>query len=53
MQRAILKKTGIVIYIHSEVTPNMMYNSGKIVVSKQPYSKSTFCVDVQEIEICE
>lgn len=51
MTRATLKTTGITIYIYEDKKPNMHYNHGMLVVSKQPNSMMTFCVKKEEIEV--
>lgn len=49
MTQATLTKTGITIYIHEDKQPNMDYNNGMLVVSKQPNSLATFCVKESDI----
>lgn len=49
MEKAILKKSMIEIYIHDKIKPNQFYNHGKVVVSKQPGSQMIFCVDEKDI----
>ena len=48
--QAKVKKTGMIVFIHNGATPNMPYNKGKLVVSKQPDS-AIFCIDKSELEI--
>lgn len=49
MKKATLISTGITVYIHEGAMPKMRYNNGKLVVSKQPNSIYTFCVNESDL----
>ena len=51
MTKAIITKTNTVVYIHEGVSPKMSYNAGMLVVSKQPASMITFCVNKEDIAL--
>jgi hypothetical protein len=51
MIKAFWVKNKITVYIHEDRLPNMKYNKGKYVVSKQPNSLYVFCVDKDELKI--
>lgn len=53
MIKAILKKTGITVYIHEGKKPNMPYNTGMFVVSKQLNSPYIFCAAPEELVIID
>ena len=51
MKKATLTTTGITVYIHEGRKPSHGWNTGKVVVSKQPNSSAVFCVDLDKLEI--
>jgi len=51
MIKAKLKSTGITVYIHEGIKPNMWYNREFMVVSKQPNSHMIFCANKNDLEI--
>lgn len=51
MKKATLIRTGITVYIHENKNPNHFWNNGMVVVSKQPNSNATFCVNLEDLKI--
>jgi hypothetical protein len=49
MTPAIVKETGIKVFIHEGIQPKMSYNKNLLVVSKQPSSNAVFCIDSTKI----
>ena len=49
--KAIIKKSGLEVFVRTDVKANNSWNHGKICVSKQPTGMMYFCVDSDEIEI--
>ena len=50
MKKALWITKNLIVYIHDGATPNMHYNAGMLVASKQPSSRATFCVNPAEIK---
>lgn len=49
MTKATFTKTNITVYIHEGVSSKLAGNAGMIVVSKQPNSMMTFCVNKEDL----
>ena len=50
MTPAIIKETGIIVFIHEGIQPKMSYNKSLLVVSKQPNSNAVFCISPSKLE---
>jgi len=50
MKKALWITRNLIVYIHEGRQPNMNYNAGKLVASKQPNSNYVFCVAPDEIK---
>jgi len=49
--KAIIKKTGLEVFVREDIQPVHNWNTGKIVVSKQPTGVCTFCVNAEDLKI--
>lgn len=49
MLKALWIPRNLIVFVYPEMLPSMHYNVGKAVVSRQPNSRYTFCVDKSEL----
>jgi hypothetical protein len=49
--KAIIKKSGLEVFLREDITPKHTWNNGKVAVSKQEEGIAYFCVNQEDLEL--